>query len=97
MGQKITLKIAGKEYPMEAESQERESLMRKAAKDVTSVLSDMDSRFPQEDRSDKLVFVAFFEAMERISLKEENARLFGELNEFGDEVSDYLKGIDNRK
>lgn len=97
MGQKITLKLAGKEYRMEASSQEEESLFRRAAKDVTTVMSDMESRFPQEDRSDKLVFVAFFEAMEKLSSQEEKARLEGELHELEDEVAAYLKGIDNRK
>jgi len=97
MGQKITLKIAGREYPLEAPSPEMEGLLRKGAKDVNNLLSGMDSRYPQQERYDKLVFVALSEAMDKISALEEKTRLEGELEELGNEVSSYLDGIDNSK
>ena len=52
--QRIRLVIAGREYPLEAESPEMEQLMRLAAEDVNSMLKKFDEQFPTTPFEDRL-------------------------------------------
>ena len=57
MEQSITIKIAGKDYPLKATSPEMEQLMRLAADSINQKLAAYDAKFPDKTLVDKLSFV----------------------------------------
>ena len=67
MEQSITLKIAGKDYPLKATSPEMEQLMRLAAETINQKLAVYDAKFPDKTLVDKLSFVALNETVSRMS------------------------------
>ena len=83
MGQKITLKIGGRDYPLTAESEELEQMMRLAAVDVDKALTQFNARFPDTSLEDKLVFVAVQETVRKDEVLSLDSRL-----------ASYLEGID---
>ena len=65
MGQKVTLKIGGRDYSLTAESEELEQMMRLAAVDVDKSLTQFNARFPDTSLEDKLIFVAVQETVRK--------------------------------
>ena len=49
MDQSITLKIAGKDYPLKAATPEMEQIMRIAADAINKRLAQYDAKFPDKD------------------------------------------------
>ncbi|MCQ2169448.1 MAG: cell division protein ZapA [Bacteroidales bacterium] len=92
MAQSISIKIAGKDYPLVAASPERERQMRLAADDVNAMLLRYDEKFPDTQLVDKLAFVALNQAVGRIAAKEESAGCTGELRSLERELEAYLDG-----
>ena len=78
-GQSITLKIAGKEYSLKAQSPEDEQLMRLAAGDVNSMLSYYNANYPNQEDMDKLAFVTLTQAMSKIREQRSAAKLASDL------------------
>ena len=66
MEQSITIKIAGKDYPLKATSPEMEQLMRLAADSINQKLAAYDAKFPDKTLVDKLSFVALNETVSRM-------------------------------
>lgn len=94
MGQRIKLKIAGREYPLEAASPEMERMMRLAASDVNKVLERFDAQFPEAAFEDKLVFAAIQEGVGKFYAQKRYSVLEDEVNSLGEDLAAYLKGME---
>lgn len=97
MAQSITLKIAGKEYPLVVNSEEKESFYRTAAEEINAMISKYDEMYPDKSVEDKLVFEALNETVSKLSLEERTRRAAEELGKLGKELSDYLEGIEKNR
>lgn len=77
MDQKITVKIAEKDYVLRAPTPEDEELIRVAASTVNKRLNAYLSKYPDRNPSDLLSFVALNECIGRIRSEREmeNARI----------------------
>ena len=90
MDQNITVQVAGKTYPLKAQSPEAEQFMRYAADSVNSMLAQFNERFPGKPVEDKLVFVAIQQAVGKITAQSQLAALKAEISALKAELSDYL-------
>lgn len=90
-GQSITLKIAGKEYPLRVQSPEMEQLMRLAAENINAMLAKYDEKFPDKTLVDKLAFVTLNEAVGKLSLQRKVAAMNDESARLGQELGAYLE------
>lgn len=93
MDRSITIKVAGKEYPLKATSPEMEQLMRIAADAINQKLQAYDSKFPGKDQMDKLVFVTLNEAIARISFQKKLAALEESEKNLLSETQAYIDSI----
>ena len=97
MDQSITLKIAGKDYPLKAATPEMEQMMRIAAEGINKRLAQYDAKVPEKELTDKLVFVTLNEAVNRIAVQRKlSAREEGE-KKLLDEMTSYLDRIETTK
>lgn len=92
--QSITLKIAGKDYSLKANSPEMEQAMRIAADDVNKLFAHYTEIYPDRNPEDKLAFVALLEAVYKITTQRKAKALADDLKAFGNDVASYLKGIE---
>ena len=92
MAQSISIKIAGKNYPLVAASPERERQLRLAAEEVNAMLLRYDVKYPDTQLVDKLVFVALNQAVGRIAAKEDFAGYTSELHSLEHDLENYLEG-----
>lgn len=93
MGQRVVLKIAGKEYELEAASPEMEQMMRIAAADVNEMLQKFDTRYPDATMIDKFAFVAVQEAIGKFYAKKKFDVVKSEMGSLQDELESYLGGL----
>ena len=93
-GQSITLKIAGKEYPLKVQAGQSEKNMRLAAENINQMLSKYDERFPNRSTLDKLIFVTLNEAVGRLSTSQKYKDLKEEMDKLGSELESYLSTIE---
>ena len=96
MDQSITLKIAGKDYPLKASSPEMEQIMRIAAEAINKRLAQYDAKYPDKDMLDKLVFVTLNETVNRIAVQRKLAAQEDGEKKLLDEISSYLDSIDRK-
>ena len=96
MDQSITLKIAGKEYPLKATSPEMEQMMRLAAEDVNAMLVKFDAKFPDKPVADKLAFVAIQEAVSKINAQRKASRVVEEVTALQNDLASYLDGMQDK-
>ena len=96
MDQSITLKIAGKDYPLKAATPEMEQMMRIAAEAIGKRLAQYDAKFPEKDLVDKLVFVTLNETVNRIAMQRKLAAQEDAEKKLLDEISGYLDSIDRK-
>ena len=96
MDQSITLKIAGKEYPLRASSPEMEQLMRLAAEDVNKMLSRYTEKYPDKSLEEKLAFVTLQEALFKISAQRKAAAIVDEISSLKSDTDAYLSGIEKK-
>jgi len=96
MDQSITLKIAGKEYPLKAATPEMEQMMRIAAEAIGKRLAQYDAKFPEKELVDKLVFVTLNETVNRIAVQRKLAAQEEGEKKLLDEISSYLDSIDRK-
>ena len=94
MAQSITLKIAGTEYQLAANTPETEQRMRLAAEDINAMLMKYDSRFPERPLVDKLAFVALQEAVGKIAGQQSVIAVKNEIDALQADTDAYLKGIE---
>lgn len=90
MGQRIRLKIAGKEYELVAETPEMERLMRLSGEDINRTLDDFAARFPEASPEDKMVIVAVMEGAGRFYAEKELARLKEDIDSLDRQLTSYL-------
>ena len=90
--QRIRLVIAGREYPLEAESPEMEQLMRLAAEDVNSMLKKFNEQFPTTPFEDRLMFAAVREAAGKLLSQRNMRRLADEADSLRRDLDAYLDG-----
>lgn len=96
MEQSITIKIAGKDYPLKATSPEMEQLMRIAADTINQKLAAYDAKFPDKTLVDKLSFVALNETVSRLSYQKRLSSVSDEANRLFRETNSYLEAIDKK-
>lgn len=91
--QSITLKIAGKEYPLKAASPEMEQMMRVAADTINQKLAAYDAKFPDKTLIDKLSFVTLNETIGRLAAQKKYSALESEIEKLQSETGSYLGNI----
>lgn len=96
MAQSITLKIAGKEYPLKADTPEMEQLMRYAAETINQKLQAYDAKFPDKTLVDKLSFVALNETVNRLSAQKKLSIAAEEAKRMLSQTNTYLESIDKK-
>ena len=96
MEQSITLKIAGKDYSLKANSPEMEQLMRVAAEAINKKVAAYDVKFPDKTPADKLAFVALSETVGRLSYQKKLSSASEEAARMLRETSSYLDSIDKK-
>ena len=96
MDQSITLKIAGKDYPLKAPTPEMEQAMRLAADAINKRLAQYDAKFPDKELTDKLVFVTLNEAINRITAQRKLQARDEAEQKLLDEMTSYLDSIDRK-
>lgn len=92
MGQRITLKIAGKEFPIVANSPEMEGLMRTAAENITSLVDCYNTKYPNYGFEEKILFAAINESVLKLIAQKKNKLAAEEVVALENELSSYLKG-----
>ena len=92
-GQSITIKIAGREFPMKVSSPENEQVMRTAAEEVNTTLAAYEQKYPGRTLDEKMIFVSLNLAMNKIRAQRRFAALSAEAEALKAETSDYLDGI----
>lgn len=95
MAQSITIKIAGCEYPMKVTSPEMEQAMRIAAETINKRLTAFDVKYPNKTLSDKLIFIALNETMNKIHSQRDLAKVGNEAAALQKDLEAYLKTIEN--
>ncbi len=93
MAQKITLKIAGKDYSLPAQSPAEEQNMRIAASKINSQLERYNSMVGLSD-FDKLALVSLTYTMEMLRLTKSENVLESSIQSISAELKSYLEGID---
>ena len=96
MEQSITLRIAGKDYSLKANSPEMEQLMRVAAETINKKVAAYDVKFPDKTTADKLAFVALSETVARLSYQKKLSSVNDEVKRMFDQTSGYLDNIDKK-
>lgn len=94
--QSITLKIAGKDYPLKVSSAEMEQLMRIAAESINQKLSAYDAKFPDKTLADKLAFVTLSETVSRLSYQKKISSIGEEVKRMLSQTDQYLESIDKK-
>lgn len=93
-GQSITLKIAGKDYSLIAQSPEAEHFMRVAAENIRKMMESYDQKFPDKSVLDKLAFVALNETVSMLLAQRKLAKFTDEEAALEAEIESYLKTIE---
>ena len=96
MDQSITLKIAGREYPLKASSPEMEQLMRLAAEDVNRMLARYTEKYPDKSLEEKLAFVTLQEALFKISAQRKSSAIVDEISALKNDTDAYLAGVEKK-
>lgn len=94
MDQSITLKIAGKDFPLKAQSPEVEQIMRLAAEDVNARLAKYVQMYPDKSLEDKLALVCLNEAINMLSQKRKLGALCAEVEALKAQTDAYLSGLE---
>jgi len=94
MAQNITLKIAGKEFPLSSNGEESERLMRLAAEDVGKLLAKYDAKMPDRPLEDRLALVALGEAINKIQALSKLADITAEANSLKSDIASYLNALE---
>ena len=95
--QNITLRIAGKEFPLKVKSPEAEQVMRLAADDLNNMLGVYNNNYPDKSDYDKMVLVALGQAFSKINAKRTAARPSADMDALDDQLGNYLAGIEKNR
>ena len=94
MGQNITIKLVGREFPFEVESSEAEQLMRDAADKLNKEIELLHYNYQGHDDKDAMGIVMFREEIRLMQLEKkgntENSDTMRRLEELDASLGDYL-------
>ena len=93
MEQKITIRIAGKDFVLKASSPEEEELIRLAAIDINKHLAAYQTAFPGKALPDILSFVALSEGVAALSWQRKLEAAQGEVKDLSDTLGGYLSEL----
>lgn len=96
MDQSITIKIAGQEYHLKANSPEVEQLMRIAADTINQKLAVYDAKFRDKTLADKLAFVVLNETISRLTYQRKIQSLESEIEKLHIQTQSYLADIEKK-
>lgn len=96
MEQSITIKIAGKDYPLKVTSPEMEQLMRTAAENINQKLAAFDAKYPDKTLVDKLAFVTLTETVSKLSYQKKLSAINEEAKRMLEQTSGYLNSIEKK-
>lgn len=89
-GQKITIQLAGKEFSMTAASPSMERYLRLAARDINSMLEEMNLAYDQASLDDKLSMLAIRQAVAKLIVQDELNELKEQIKILDDSLTAYL-------
>ena len=93
MGQKITLKIAGRDYSLTAQSEEQEAPLRRAADAINSRMDAYTLSHPGKTALELMSLVALNETLFRMNVQKEIEQYKASEKELGADLERYLKDI----
>lgn len=91
MGQKITLKIAGRDYNLTAQSEEQEATLRRAADAINSRLDAYTLSHPGKTALELMSLVALNETLFRMNVQKEIEQYKASEDLLGQDLERYLK------
>ena len=94
MGQKITIRIAEREYVMNAPTAEDEENIRQAATEINRKISAYLDKYPGRIIADLLSFVALNESIGNITLQRKLNALKSEAATLGNEMKGYIEDME---
>lgn len=93
MEQKITIKIADKDFVLKATGPENEELIRLAAIEINRKLAAYQAAFPGKALQDILSFVALNEAVSAITAQRKLDDAAAEARSLGESMQSYLSSL----
>lgn len=93
MEQKITIRIAGKDFVLKATSPEDEELIRLAAIEINKKLAAYQNAFPGKALPDILSFVALNEAISALTLQRKLDAGAREVKDLSESLESYLSEV----
>lgn len=91
MGQKITLKIAGRDYNLTAQSEEQEATLRRAAEAINSRLDAYTLSHPGKTALELMSLVALNETLFRMNTQKEIEQYKASEEQLAADLDKYLK------
>lgn len=91
MGQKITLKIAGRDYKLTAQSEEQEANLRQAADAINSRMDAYTLSHPGNTALELMSLVALNETLFRMNVQKEMEQYKASEEQLGQDLERYLK------
>ena len=91
MGQKITLKIAGRDYGLTAQSEEQEAILRRAADAINSRMDAYTLSHPGNTALELMSLVALNETLFRMNVQKEIEQYKSSEEQLGQDLDRYLK------
>ena len=91
MGQKITLKIAGRDYSLTAQSEEQEATLRRAADAINNRLAAYTLSHPGKTALELMSLVALNETLFRMNVQKEIEQYKSSEEQLGQDLDRYLK------
>lgn len=91
MGQKITLKIAGRAYNLTAQSEEQEATLRRAADAINNRLDAYTLSHPGKTALELMSLVALNETLFRMNVQKEMEQYKASEDMLGQDLERYLK------
>ena len=93
MGQKITLKIAGRDYGLTAQSEEQEATLRRAADAINSRMDASTLSHPGNTALELMSLVALNETLFRMNVQKEMEQFKESEKQLDEDLERYLKDI----
>lgn len=93
MEQSITIRIAGKEFPLKANSPREEELIRRSAEAIGKMIAAYQSKYPTRELTDILSFVALNEGINALRLQQQLEAAGAEAEALTKDITTYLEGI----
>ena len=93
MAQRITLKIAGREYSLTAQSEEQEATLRRAADAINSRMEAYTVSHPGKTAFELMSLVALNETLFRMNAQKETEQYRDAEQQLGKDLERYLQDI----